>query len=211
MATSDDNASKAEVIRQINAGLGPREIDFSVDTCPGIPANELAAGATNLLTQSIVAEIFHEAGVQGNQASQCWDEMAEAIRLRKLFQMTALPQHNKWYSIMRNLGTIKHIRNATNKPVGMPAPELAYIIAATIFRKILPGELKDNIHKANFIEFFGELNGIQWLSIAIKVNDKVNGRPFVIELDPEVSQPLVRFETIGKRSKILASVLEVVK
>jgi hypothetical protein len=104
MAKPDQEAQNAdEIVQKINAGLGAREVDFSVDACLKIPIDRLAAGTTNLLSQSIVAEIFHETGLQRNQASRCWDEMVERIMLRKMLQMATLQQNFKWNPVIQRL------------------------------------------------------------------------------------------------------------
>jgi hypothetical protein len=98
---------------------------------------------------------------------------------------------------------MKTLRKVTDSHVSMPAPDLAFIIAAVLFRKVQPERMKSPRNKKRFIEFFGNLNGMQWLSVAIQVHNQIDGRPLVIELDQEATIPKVRLEEInGKKATV---------
>ncbi|RGP81498.1 hypothetical protein FLONG3_367 [Fusarium longipes] len=206
MANPDQEARNGdEIVRKINAGLGPRDIDFSVDACPSIPIEKISLDAIDRLCQNIVAEIFHETGVKRNQARQTWNDMAERIMLRMMLQIRTLPQHFKWSAIPQRIDVIRSIHKATNKPVSMPAPDLAFIIAAIVFRKM---QVEHPNVKKLFIEFFGDFNGMRWLPVAIKVHKQINGRPLVIELDQKATEPRVRLTKIDARKVAIVTVRE---
>src|SRR5688500_11811953 len=89
-----------EIVRQINAGLGVREIDLSVQACTKIPTKKLEPGKALALREQIVTEIFQQAGITQKQAPQVWERVAEAIMLRKMLKMTELEQHDRWSTVL---------------------------------------------------------------------------------------------------------------
>ncbi|RBR22335.1 uncharacterized protein FIESC28_04529 [Fusarium coffeatum] len=175
-----------EIVRQINAGLGIRQIDFPVQACTKIPTKKLETGTALALREQIVTEIFQQVGFTQRQAPEVWERMGEAIMLRKMLKMTALEQHDRWSTVRGH--------------VGEAVDDLGFIIAALLFRRLqsLDPESREVKH---FIEMFGTRNAIQWLSVAVAVSRLVPALrgPFIIEIDEGMRKPEIRSEQILDR------------
>ncbi|KAG8669329.1 hypothetical protein FPOAC1_008721 [Fusarium poae] len=198
MAGPDQRAkNREEIVRKINAGLNPREIDFSVEACGAIRVNRIFPGKVSELSKSIMAEIFYETGIPEDHDSECWNVMRLRIGMGRLLQITNLQRHVTWRHIMSKYVKMKHDRAVTGMPTCMPATDLAFIIAAVVFRGIRPEQTTPIEHKISFLEFFGHLNGMQWLPIAIQVYDQIKECPFAIELNQKTTVPMVRRERIS--------------
>ncbi|RGP68875.1 hypothetical protein FSPOR_5081 [Fusarium sporotrichioides] len=185
-----------DIVRKINAGLGPREIDLSVEACGIIPVDRLAPGRTLALSESIVSEIFRETGIPADQASLCWEDMVTKMSFGNMLQMSIAQRHRSWSSIAARLRVCERTRKMTNSHVSMTAPDLAFIIAVFFFRKMQTRTDKNFRYKKYFINFFGDLNCMQWLPVAIKVHSQINGRVFLVRLNERVNEPLVHSENI---------------
>ncbi|WXC65972.1 hypothetical protein SNK03_011754 [Fusarium graminearum] len=135
--------------------------------------------------------------------------MAEIIVLKRLLEIQTLQHYTKWGGVVLKLDAMKVIHEGTGMPTSMSAPDLALIIAAIVFRRIKPQKLKSLRIKNGFVEFFGHLNGMQWLPVAIRVNKLVGNQVFAIELDQEATEPKVRYENINckKATVMLGCVL----
>ncbi|KAM0239397.1 hypothetical protein ACHAPO_003373 [Fusarium lateritium] len=199
MAEPDQQTKNGEeIVRKINAGLSPREIDLSVYRCSAIPANKLLPGKSYALSESIVTEIFRETRIPDDLNTECKDAMAEKIMMRDLLQIMRLQAHPNWKSISNKLSQMRALREFTGMPISLSVPDLALVIAAVVFRKIEPKQIWPLKHMKDFFEFFGDFNGMQWLSIAIQVNSRTKGRPFAIELDQRATEPQVRRDVLIK-------------
>ncbi|KAI6752118.1 hypothetical protein HG531_006814 [Fusarium graminearum] len=120
-------------------------------------------------------------------------------------EMYRLAQLSEWGGVVLKLDAMKVIHEGTGMPTSMSAPDLALIIAAIVFRRIKPQKLKSLRIKNGFVEFFGHLNGMQWLPVAIRVNKLVGNQVFAIELDQEATEPKVRYENINCRMVPIAT------
>ncbi|KAJ4113238.1 hypothetical protein NW768_011514 [Fusarium equiseti] len=184
-----------EIVRQINAGLGAREIDLSVQACSKIPTKKLESGKTLLLREQIVAEIFQQANVTQKQAPLVWVRVAEGIMLRKMLKMTTLEEHERWTTVSRRIGNAIGILKRKDRYISVPAEDLAFIIAAVLFRRLQFSDPSSR-QAEQFIEFFGTRNAVQWLPVAIAVAKlKPTWRgPFIIEIDEGIRSPKIRHE-----------------
>ncbi|OBS21555.1 hypothetical protein FPOA_07891 [Fusarium poae] len=185
-----------KIVQKINAGSNHREIDLSIDACRAFLADGISPKKAIGLSRSIVDEIFRETGLKKHQANPCWNAMTDRIMMEQLLQITELDGHIKWISIMQKCEKMKLLRILTGMPTCMPATDLAFIIAAVVFRRMRPERIKSTEHKNDFLEFFGHLNGMQWLPIAIQVHNQIHDCPFAIELNQETTVPMVRQEKI---------------
>ncbi|EKJ75299.1 hypothetical protein FPSE_04488 [Fusarium pseudograminearum CS3096] len=206
MAGPTQEEKGAEIVRKINARLNPREIDFSVDACSTIPVNQITSLSALAFSENIVAEIFREAGIPDDEATQsCWNAMAEIIMPRSLLQIKELQYHIEWGNVVHKLNIMRSIREVTGMPACMGAQYLTVVIAAVVYRKIQPERLWSTKRKKDFVEFFGNLSGMQWLPIAIQVYERVQDRAFAIELDDRATEPKVRHELIHGKIFIIVT------
>lgn len=189
-----------EIVRQINAGLGVREIDLSVQACTKIPTKKLEPGKALTLCEQIVTEIFQQAGFTQKKAPLVWENMVESIMFRKMLEMTELEQHDRWTIVLGHMTQVIRLQKLSYSHVSLPADDLGFIIAALLFRRLqLPNQ--DASKVKCFIELVGNQNVIQWLPVAIAVSkSKPKLRsPFVIEIDEGLKEHQIRREmTVGK-------------
>ena len=184
-------------MRQVNAGLGVREIDFSVQACTEVPTEKLELGKAHSLCEKIVTEIFQQAGITKKQAPKCWDRMVDAIMLPKMLKMTVLEQHKRWVALDTRVGQAIGMAKATNKHVSLPPEDLGFVIAALLFRRLQPSNPNQRGIK-NFIELFGTHNAMQWLAVAVLVSKLRKVRePFIIKIDDGVKLPKLRWEAMN--------------
>ncbi|KAM0203086.1 hypothetical protein ACHAPA_009939 [Fusarium lateritium] len=189
----EDSDIGSRIVFMINLGMKVRNV--GIDVCPKIPVNELIREKSLAFCQGIVAEIFEAAGVRKEQARHCWDEMVNRVMNGGFLKATTLANYGGWKSLYTYLEDALALQAKTNNTACMPASLLASAIAVIAFRKLRPRNGKVTQPHRDFAQMFGDMNIMQWLPIAILVWERTEGRPFVIELDQELSKPVVRQET----------------
>ncbi|KIL93020.1 hypothetical protein FAVG1_04201 [Fusarium avenaceum] len=189
----DDSDIGSRIVFMINLGMKVRNI--GIDVCPKMPVNELIREKTLAFCQGIVAEIFEAAGVRKDQARQCWDEMVNRVMNGGFLKATTLANYGGWKSLHVHIEETLALQAKTDNIVCMPASLLASAIAAIAFRKLRPRSGKASKAHRDFTRMFGDMNVIQWLPIAIRVWERTEGRPFIIELGQEGIEPVIRLET----------------
>ncbi|WZH40935.1 hypothetical protein QYS62_001874 [Fusarium acuminatum] len=170
----DDSDIGSRIVFMINLGMKVRNI--GIDVCT-------------------VAEIFEGAGVRREQARQCWDGMVNRLMYDEFLKATTISNYGGWKSLYTHIEETLALQGKTDNIVCMPASLLASAIAAVAFRKLRPRSGKASQAHRDFTMMFGDMNVIQWLPIAIRVWERTVGRPFIIELDQEVSEPVIHLET----------------
>ncbi|KAJ4011469.1 hypothetical protein NW752_008468 [Fusarium irregulare] len=195
-----------EIVRQINAGLGVREIDFSVQACTKIPTKKLETGTALALREQIVTEIFQQTGTTQDQAPKVWERMGEAIMLRKMLKITKLEEHERWKTVVGHLNQIAGLQKRSYSHISLPADDLGFIIAALLFRRLQPSDPGNHGFK-QFINLLGDQNAMQWLPVAVavsRVRPAFRG-PFIIEIDEGMTKLQIRSEQILDRKFTVAT------
>jgi len=189
-----------DIVHRINAGLGLREIDLSIQACTKIPTKKLDPGKALALCEQIITEIFQQAGFTQKQAPLVWENMVEAIMFRKMLKMAELEQHDIWTIVQGHMNQVIRLQKLSYSHVSLPADDLDFIIAALLFRRLqIPDQDASKVKR--FIELVGNQNVIQWLPVAIAVSkSKPKLRsPFVIQIDEGLKEHQIRREmTVGK-------------
>jgi hypothetical protein len=168
--------------------------NVGIDVCPKMPVNELIREKTLKFCQGIVTEIFEAAGVRKEQGRQCWEEMVNRVMNGGFLKATTLANYGGWKSLCTHIEETLALQTKTHNFACLPASLLASAIAVVDFRKLRPRSGKVSQAHKDFTRMFGDMNVMQWLPIAIRVFERTEGRPFVIELDQEVSEPVIRQE-----------------
>jgi hypothetical protein len=189
----EDSDIGSRIVFMINLGMKVRNV--GIDVCPKMPVNELIREKTLVFCQGIVAEIFEAAGVRKEQARQCYDEMVNRVMNGGFLKATTLANYGGWKSLYTYIEETLALQAKTHNIACLPASLLASAIAVVDFRKLRPRSGKVSQAHRDFTRMFGDMNIMQWLPIAIRVFEGTEGRPFVIEIDQEVSQPVIRLET----------------
>ncbi|KAM0442710.1 hypothetical protein ACHAQK_003763 [Fusarium lateritium] len=189
----DDSDIGSRIVFMINLGMKVRNV--GIDICPKIPVNELIRDKELAFIEGIIAEIFEAAGVWQEQAPHCWDEMVNRVMNGGFLKATTLTNYGGWKSLYTHLEETLALQAKTNNIACLPASFLASATAVVAFRKLRPRSGKVKQPHRDFARMFGDMNVMQWLPIAILVWERTEGRPFVIELDQELSEPVVRQET----------------
>ncbi|KAM0342609.1 hypothetical protein ACHAPU_009336 [Fusarium lateritium] len=192
MANLDvDLRNGMDIVNKINQGFYANEI------CTGSGASTvdlIIPKQTLAPSQSILSDIFRAVGIQGQHAIMCWDEMEKRIINCAHTRTRFLGPHEKAYRSLRpQMKTSLALKGITDSPVSLPAPQLAIVIAAVALRKPRPFDYVTPTER-NFVRLFVDMNVMHWLPIAIKVFERTKRCPFVIELDQEVEEPIVRRE-----------------
>ncbi|KAH6958069.1 hypothetical protein DER45DRAFT_628925 [Fusarium avenaceum] len=195
MAPSEEEKQKGiEMVEKINAGLSARQIGIGIDVCLKVPVKDILPDKFNALHESIVAEIFVAAKILPTQARECWSKMIERIINAGILHGERLTGYGGYQTLRTYIIEAMDLHEKTGMPVCIPAPLLASAIAALVFRKLRPYSTKFFRLGTDFLMFFGELNGMQWLPVAIKVWEATKGRAFAIEVDQTVDEPRVRLK-----------------
>ncbi|KAI6750804.1 hypothetical protein HG530_014254 [Fusarium avenaceum] len=189
----------SRIVSMINLGMKVRTI--GIDMCGRIPVSGLIHEKKLAFCEGIVAETFEAAGVRREQARQCWDEMVNRLMYDEFLKATTINNYSgRLRSLCLHIEETLALQAKTNKIACMSASFFAAAIAAVAFRKIRPqnGKAPPKKHR-EFTTMFGDMKAIQWLPIAISVWERTEGCPFIIELDQEVSEPVLRLETWEER------------
>ncbi|KAF5673879.1 hypothetical protein FHETE_3266 [Fusarium heterosporum] len=186
-----DQQKGIEIVKKINRRVHILEIDIGVDTCSEIPTDFIIPERVYALSWGIVTEIFRAAGIQKQQAIKCWEQMIDEVANSSLLLATSLADYPGYQKLRFNMEDALALKPTTDESVSLSAPYLATAIAAIAFRKLGPLDLEPQTQK-DFLWLFGEMNVVQWLPIAIKVFHRTEGCPFIIELDQDVEEPIVR-------------------
>ncbi|KAF5723291.1 hypothetical protein FMUND_1925 [Fusarium mundagurra] len=169
---------------------------IGVDVCKNVPLRHIIPGTMFQLCEAITTDIFHSAGIQKHEAGKCFSAIAQQISNTKLLHHSKLESFKNVDWIRRSLYKVVRLQARTGNIVCPPAPIMGCVIAAIAYRKLQPAS-EGFFHKnKGLVKVFGELNGIQWLSVAIQVFDKVNSCACIIELDETRQKPLVELRNL---------------
>ncbi|KAM0206227.1 hypothetical protein ACHAQD_012493 [Fusarium lateritium] len=190
--THEDLEIGSKIVLKINLGMKVRNV--GIDVCPKIPVDELVREKARAFHQGIVAEIFESAGIRKEEARQCWNTMMNRVTNGGFLKATTLENYRGWKSLQANVEATLYLQAKTHHIACVPAPLLASAIAAIDLRKLRPRSGRVSQAHKNFTRMFGDMNVMQWLPIAICVWERTEGRPFVIELDQEARETVIRQE-----------------
>ncbi|KAG5658641.1 hypothetical protein KAF25_010822 [Fusarium avenaceum] len=196
----------SRIVSMINLGMKVHTI--GVDMCRIIPVDELIHEKKLAFCEGIFAEIFEAAGFRREQARQCWDRMVNRLMNDEFLEATTITNYSgRTRSLCNNIEETLALQAKTDKIACMPASFLASVIAAIAFQKLRPqGGRMPPKGQREFTRMFGDMKAIQWLPIAIRVWERTEGCRFIIEIDQEVSEPVLRLETWeGRRMWIVTT------
>ncbi|KAF5539313.1 hypothetical protein FNAPI_10842 [Fusarium napiforme] len=169
---------------------------IGVDVCKNVPLRHVIPVTIPELCIAITTDIFHSVGVQKHEAEACFKVIAQQISKAKILHHSKLESLRNVDWIRRHLSFVVKLQARTGKIVCPPAHVMGCMVAAVAYRKLLPAnEGFFQFHKnKDLVKVFGELNGIQWLSVAIRVFHKVKSKSgaFVIELDETCQKPVAK-------------------
>ncbi|KAF4999586.1 hypothetical protein FGRMN_2334 [Fusarium graminum] len=181
-------------VHEINQDFYTNEMNIGINASGQVPANLIIPEHTVTPSQTLLTEIFQAVGIQKQHAIECWDMMERTITDCALKSNTFLGQGNRAYRSLRSsMKRALSLQETTDRPVSLPAPNLAVGIAVFYCRKPMPFEYVSPPQR-NFVRVFEEMKVMQWLPVAIKVFEKTKFYPFIIELDQQVEEPIIRQE-----------------
>ncbi|KAF5611421.1 uncharacterized protein FSUBG_2254 [Fusarium subglutinans] len=174
---------------------------IGVDVCKNIPYRHIIPAKIHRLHEAITADILHSAGFQKHEAEKCFKAIRERISSNQPLRHSTLDQFEGMGFLRQHSSKILRIHAGTKKIVCPPAHVMGCVIAAVAYRKLQPAHEGFFQENKDVVKVFGELNGIQWLSVAIQVWDKVRSCAFVIELDENNENPVAEIRTVNGASR----------
>lgn len=178
----------------LTLGIDDEPVDIysiGVDVCRNLPLPQIIPAKLYPLCEAITADIFHSVGMQKDEAPACFDAIARRISTIGLLKQSKL----QWLAceefLQKNISKVVRVQAKTGKIVCAPAHVMGCVVAAIAYRKLEPADDGLSQNDKDLVKVFGELNGIQWLSVAIQVFDEANARAFVVELDETRQSPVV--------------------
>lgn len=179
---------------------------IGVDVYKHFPLPQILPGKIYRLCQAITADILHSAGIQKHEAVECFNAMAERIHKDRLLEDFTLEHYRGMEFVRGHSSRVVRLHASTKRNVSPPAHVMGCMIAAVAYRKLQPGDEEFFEKNKNVVKVFGELNGIQWLSIAAQVWHQVKGHPFIIELDPNNEKPVAKRRQVdGKKQWVVTT------
>ncbi|KAF5675868.1 hypothetical protein FCIRC_7240 [Fusarium circinatum] len=162
---------------------------IGVDVCKYIPLRHILPTKMHRLCEAITDDIFHSAGVQKQESPDCFKVISGQINGTQLLGSSKLEHYKRMDWARQTLSKVMRLQARTEKIVSAPAHVMGCVIAAIAYRKLQPSSERFFQENEDIVKFFGELNGIQWLPVAIKVWPKIRGCTFIIELDQSREEP----------------------
>ncbi|KAI3575027.1 hypothetical protein IWW34DRAFT_872022 [Fusarium oxysporum f. sp. albedinis] len=193
-----DPKAKA-LTRYINEGRADIH-GIGVDVCKDVPVHDIIPTKMYQFCEAITADIFQGAGIKKHEAAECFDAINERIHNGRLLRDSTLERYGGM-NFLRHLALkVTTLQAKTGKTVCAPAHAMGSMIAAIAYRKLRPTSEEFFRQNEDLAKVFGELNGIQWLPVAIQVWAKVKGRAFAIELDENSPKPIARVRKLNGKS-----------
>ncbi|SCO84522.1 uncharacterized protein FRV6_08649 [Fusarium oxysporum] len=172
-----------------------------VDVCKDVPVHDITPTRMYQFCEAIAADIFHSAGIQKHEAEDCFNAIAERINNTRLLGCSKLERYEGMSFLRQNLSKVMRFQAETEKIICPPAHTMGCIIAAIAYRKLQPANEEFFQENEDLVKVFGELNGIQWLSVAIQVWAKVRGCAFAIELDENSEKPVAEIRKVDSKPR----------
>ncbi|KAF5550153.1 hypothetical protein FPHYL_9475 [Fusarium phyllophilum] len=170
---------------------------IGVDVCKNVPHRYISPAMIHRLYKAIAADIFHSVEIQTREAGDCFSAMIERIASSKLLHHSKLEDCEAMDFIRQSLLKVMRLHTNTGKIACPPAHIMGCLIAAIAYRNLEPSNDEFFQKNEDFVKVFGELNGIQWLSVAIQVFAEVGPRVFLIELDEACQKPVAKLQNLG--------------
>ncbi|KAF5580453.1 hypothetical protein FPANT_9322 [Fusarium pseudoanthophilum] len=170
---------------------------IGVDVCKNVPLREVIPVKIPELCDAITTDIFNSVGIQKHEAEECFSAMARKINNSGLLHHSSLELLEDVKFMLQSLSKVTRFQARTGKIVCPPAHVMGCVIAAIFYRKLRPTNEEFFLRCDRLVKVFGELNGIQWLSVAIQVFSKVNSGTFIVELDETCQKPVAEQQTVG--------------
>ncbi|KAF5573488.1 hypothetical protein FPCIR_13953 [Fusarium pseudocircinatum] len=167
-----------------------------VDVCKNVPLHDISPAMINRLHKTIATDIFDSVGIQTREAAECFSAMIERIASSKLLHHSKLEDCEAMDFIRQSLLKVMRLHTNTGKIVCPPAHIMGCLIAAVAYRNLEPSNEEFFQKNEDLVKVFGELNGIQWLSVAIQVFAEVGSRVFIIELDEACQKPVAKLQNL---------------
>ncbi|KAG9504904.1 hypothetical protein J7337_004884 [Fusarium musae] len=140
--------------------------------------------------EAITTDIFHSVGIQKHEAEECFGAIAQQISNARILHHFKLESFRDVDWIRRRLSQVVRLQAKTGKIVCPPAHIMGCIVAAVAYRKLLPENEGFFDKNKGLVKVFGELNSIQWLSVAVQMWNQVKSKWFIIELDEARQKPV---------------------
>ncbi|KAF9768907.1 hypothetical protein IL306_013756 [Fusarium sp. DS 682] len=179
-----------ELVNAINEGTADIH-NIGVDVCSIVPVQKIQVSRLNYLYERIISDIFYEACLEKDQAKNCFLAILERLFDGKLLWASTLDNYIGLNFIRKGIQKAMTLQSQANEIACAPANILGCAIAAIVYRK-LEIDTKNFIRDEDLVKFFGKLNGIQWLPVAIQVWDKIKGAPFGIQVDRKAKRPIAK-------------------
>ncbi|RKL35808.1 hypothetical protein BFJ72_g8508 [Fusarium proliferatum] len=170
---------------------------IGVDVCKNFPLHHIHRAQIRRLYTDITVDICHSVGIQQSEASAYTSAMIERIDHTGLLYPTKLDDYEAMGFIRQSLLKVMRLHTQTGKIVCPPAHVMGCLIAAVAYRRLQPDSEEFFQKNEDLVKVFGELNVIQWLSVAIQVFAEVGSRVFIIELDEACQKPVAKLEQLG--------------
>ncbi|EWG44912.1 hypothetical protein FVEG_05875 [Fusarium verticillioides 7600] len=169
---------------------------IGVDVCKDVPLRLISPAMIHRLHKAIAADIFHSVEIQKREAGECFSAMIERIASSNLLHHSKLEDCEAMDFIRQSLLKVMRLNTNTGKIVCPPAHVMGCLIAAIAYRNLEPSNEEFFQKNEDLVKVFGELNGIQWLSVAIQVFAEVGPRVFLIELDEACQKPVAKLQNL---------------
>lgn len=163
---------------------------IGVDIYKNVPLRHVVPVTMFQVCEAITTDIFHSVGIQKREASDCFCAMAERIGNTNLLHHSKLENYGALDFIRQSLLKVVRLQAKTGKIVCPPAHIMGCIVAAVAYRKLLPENEGFFHNNKDLVKVFGELNSIQWLSVAVQMWNQVKSKWFIIELDEARQKPV---------------------
>ncbi|KAF5628118.1 uncharacterized protein FTJAE_8993 [Fusarium tjaetaba] len=155
---------------------------IGIDVCEDVPVRDIATTSMFQLCEAIATDIFHAAGIHKHDAPESSNSVTTRV-------------HNHAHRVESH-----EITGGYREDYLHPSHVMISMIAAIAYRKLRPHTREFFRKNEDLVKVFGELNGIQWLPIAIQVWAKVKSSPFAIELDQNCQKPVAKFQKVNGKS-----------
>ncbi|PNP61284.1 hypothetical protein FNYG_13970 [Fusarium nygamai] len=173
---------------------------IGVDVCKHVPHRHIIPVKLHRLHQAIAADILHSAGIQKHEAEDSFKTICERIDSNRPLRETTLDYFEGMSFLRQHSSKVMRLHASTKKIVCPPAHVMGCVIAAVAYRRLRP--TKEDFFQENkdVVKVFGELNAIQWLSVALQVWEKVRACAFTIELDENSEKPVAEIRKVKGKS-----------
>ncbi|KAG5747293.1 hypothetical protein H9Q69_002495 [Fusarium xylarioides] len=173
---------------------------IGVDVCKNIPFHNIIPASIHRLHQAITTDILRSVGFQRHEAESCFLAICERINSNRPLRYSTLDHFEGMSFLQQHSSKAMILHASTKKIVCPPAHVMGCVIVAVAYRKLHPSNEDFFQENKDFVKVFGELNGIQWLSVAIRVFHKVRACAFTIELDENSEKPVAKVRKVNGES-----------